>query len=124
MPYKNLGAILDQMVAGTITPVIVNAAHDRLQARSTSVSARCPPSQRRSRSTSRRPTAATTRTRTRARAHGRRVQHGDRGILMSLSNWMAKDETTPATTPAGAALASASYAASDDVWSHSTRRSA
>jgi hypothetical protein len=40
------------------------------------------------------------------------------GVLMGQWNWLSKDETTPATTPAGAALASASYAANDNVWSH------
>jgi hypothetical protein len=30
----------------------------------------------------------------------------------------AKDETTPATTPAGASLATASYAANNDIWVH------
>jgi hypothetical protein len=40
------------------------------------------------------------------------------GVLMSTWSWLSKDETTPATTPAGAALATATYATSDDVWSH------
>jgi hypothetical protein len=45
------------------------------------------------------------------------------GVLMGNWGWLSKDETTPATTPAGAALATASYATSDNVWTHRTRRS-
>jgi hypothetical protein len=40
------------------------------------------------------------------------------GVLMGNFGWVSKDETTPATTPAGAALATASYASSDNVWAH------
>jgi hypothetical protein len=32
------------------------------------------------------------------------------------TSWMSKDETTPTTTPAGAALASASYPSGDNIW--------
>jgi hypothetical protein len=35
---------------------------------------------------------------------------------MLSTSWLAKDETTPTTTPAGAALASASYPSSDNIW--------
>jgi hypothetical protein len=40
------------------------------------------------------------------------------GTLTGSLSWRAKDETTPTTTPAGAALASASYAANNDIWVH------
>jgi hypothetical protein len=40
------------------------------------------------------------------------------GVLMATFTWVCKDETTPATTPAGAALATASYVAGNDVWPH------
>jgi hypothetical protein len=83
----------------------------RTPARSTSASS-CRPSPRRSRSTSRRPTAATT-------AY---TYPGSVLTVREFSAWRpaasswrssrgsSKDETTPATTPAGAALATASYA--------------
>jgi hypothetical protein len=35
---------------------------------------------------------------------------------MLNTSWVAKDETTPTTTPAGAALASAAYPSGDNVW--------
>ena len=37
---------------------------------------------------------------------------------MATFTWACKDETTPGTTPAGAALASATYVAGNDVWPH------
>jgi hypothetical protein len=40
------------------------------------------------------------------------------GVLMASFTWACKDETTPSTTPAGAALATASYVAGSDVWAH------
>lgn len=40
------------------------------------------------------------------------------GALMATFTWACKDETTPATTPAGAALATATYVAGNDVWPH------
>lgn len=40
------------------------------------------------------------------------------GALMATFTWLCKDETTPDTTPAGAALATASYVSTDDVWVH------
>jgi hypothetical protein len=40
------------------------------------------------------------------------------GVLTASFTWACKDETTPATTPAGAALATATYVAGNDVWAH------
>lgn len=40
------------------------------------------------------------------------------GVLMATFTWACKDETTPSTTPAGAALATATYVAGNDVWPH------
>jgi hypothetical protein len=40
------------------------------------------------------------------------------GVLTAQFSWVCKDETTPGTTPAGAALATASYVAGNDVWPH------
>jgi hypothetical protein len=40
------------------------------------------------------------------------------GLLTAQFTWMCKDETTPGTTPAGAALATATYVAGNDVWPH------
>jgi hypothetical protein len=37
-------------------------------------------------------------------------------VPMLNTSWVAKDETTPTTTPAGAALASAAYPAGDNIW--------
>lgn len=40
------------------------------------------------------------------------------GLLTASFSWVCKDETTPGTTPAGAALATATYVAGNDVWPH------
>lgn len=40
------------------------------------------------------------------------------GALTSTFSWIVKDETTPATTPAGAALATATYVSGSDVFVH------
>jgi hypothetical protein len=40
------------------------------------------------------------------------------GALMATFTWACKDETTPSTTPSGAALATASYVAGNDIWPH------
>jgi hypothetical protein len=40
------------------------------------------------------------------------------GALTAAFTWACKDETTPGTTPAGAALATATYVAGNDVWAH------
>jgi hypothetical protein len=40
------------------------------------------------------------------------------GLLTAQFTWVCKDETTPGTTPVGAALATASYVAGNDVWPH------
>lgn len=40
------------------------------------------------------------------------------GALMATFTWISKDETNPTTDPAGAALASASYVTGDDVYVH------
>lgn len=40
------------------------------------------------------------------------------GVLTATFTWACKDETTPDTTPAGAALATATYVAGNDIWPH------
>lgn len=40
------------------------------------------------------------------------------GVLTASFTWACKDETTPDTTPAGAALATATYVAGNDIWPH------
>lgn len=40
------------------------------------------------------------------------------GVLTAQFTWACKDETTIATTPAGAVLATATYVAANDVWPH------
>lgn len=117
MPYKQSGHLFDQMVAGTITPVQQGATAAYLSTFNVAASV---------------PTKSAT-----IQINKPATSAGDipytypgsvlasaaftmetGGILMGSWDWLSKDETTPSTTPAGAALASASYAASDDVWSH------
>jgi hypothetical protein len=117
VPYKQTGHLLDQMVAGTITPVQngATAAYTSTFPVGSSV-----------------PTKSAT-----VQINKPMTNSGDKpftypgsvlsgasfsmetgGVLMSTWSWMAKDETTPDTTPSGAALATATYAANDDVWAH------
>jgi hypothetical protein len=116
-PYKLSGHLFDQMVAGTITPV-QNAATiaytstfnvgASLPTKSATIQINKP-------ATSAGDVAYT--------YPGSVLESAEftmatGGVLMSKWGWLSKDETTPATTPAGAALATAAYATSDDVWSH------
>jgi len=117
MPYKLTGHLFDQMVAGTITPVQQAATIAYLS--TFNVGASIP---------NKFATVQFNKPATNAGdvaytypgsvLESAELSMATGGILMSTWNWLSKDETTPATTPAGAALASASYAASDDVWSH------
>jgi hypothetical protein len=115
MPYKNLGAIIDQMVTGTVTPVVVNGTGFKstfnvgLGAAPTK-SATLQVNKPRSDSTD----VAVTYPGAMITAAGFSFATGS--VPMLNTSWVAKDETTPTTTPAGAALASASYPANDNIW--------
>src|SRR5215216_1921709 len=115
LPYKNLGAILDQMVTGTITPVVVNGTGFKstfnvgLGAAPTK-SATIQINKPRSDSTD----VAFTYPGSMITEAGFSFATG--GVPMLSTSWVAKDETTPTTTPAGAALASASYSSTDNIW--------
>lgn len=115
MPYKNLGAILDQMVTGTVTPVLVNGTGYKstfnvgLGAAPTK-SATIQINKPRSDSTD----VAFTYPGSMITEAGFSFETG--GVPTLNTSWLSKDETTPTTTPAGAALASASYPAGDNIW--------
>jgi hypothetical protein len=117
VPYKLTGHLFDQMVAGTITPVQQAATIAYLSTFNVGASV---------------PTKSAT-----IQINKPSLNVGDTaytypgsvlesaeftmetgGLLMANWGWLSKDETTPATTPAGAALATASYAASDNIWKH------
>jgi hypothetical protein len=116
-PFKQTGHLLDQMVAGTITPVQQGATTAYLSTFNVgaSVPTKSATIQFNKPSTSNGDTAYTYPGSVLTSAEFS-METG--GILMSNWAWLSQDETTPATTPAGAALATASYATSDDVWSH------
>jgi hypothetical protein len=115
MPYKNLGAILDQMVTGTVTPVVVNGTGFKSTFNVGLGAA---------------PTKAATIQINKPRSDSTDVAYTYPGSMiteagfsfatgsvpMLNTTWVSKDETTPGTTPAGAALASASYPANDNIW--------
>ena len=117
MPYKLAGHLFDQMVAGTITPVqnAATTAYTSTFNVAASVPTKSATIQINKPATSAGDVAYTYPGSVLTSAEFS-METG--GILMGSWNWVSKDETTPATTPAGAALASATYAASDDVWSH------
>lgn len=117
VPYKLSGHLFDQMVAGTITPVQQAASIAYLS--TFNVGASVPNK------------SATNQINTPASSAGdvaftypgcvltnASFAMATGGTLTSTLSWTAKDETTPATTPAGAALATASYAANNDIWVH------
>jgi hypothetical protein len=117
VPYRLTGHLLDQMVAGTITPVQQASSiaylstfpvGSSLPTKSATIQINKP-------STSGGDTAYTY---PGSVLSAVAFSMATGGILMSTWTWLSKDETTPATTPAGAALATASYATADDVWSH------
>jgi hypothetical protein len=115
VPYKNFGAIVDQMVTGTVTPVVVNGTgfistfNVGLGAAPTK-SATLQVNKPYSTSTD----VAFTYPGSMITAASFSVATGS--VPMATTSWVAKDETTPGTTPSGAALASASYPANDDIW--------
>jgi hypothetical protein len=115
-PYKNLGAILDQMVTGTVTPTLVNGTGYKSTFNVGSGAA---------------PTKSATIQINKPRDDSTDVAFTYPGSMITSAgfgfavgsaptlstSWLSKDETTPSTTPAGAALVSASYPALDNVWS-------
>jgi hypothetical protein len=117
VPYKLTGHLLDQMVAGTITPVQQAASiaylstfnvGSSLPTKSATIQINKP-------SLNAGDTAYTYPGRC---SESPEFSMETGGLLMGNWGWLSKDETTPATTPAGAALASASYATGDNVWTH------
>jgi hypothetical protein len=116
-PYKLSGHLFDQMVAGTITPVqnAATTAYTSTFNVGASVPTKSATIQFNKPATSAGDIAYTYPGSVLTSAEFS-METG--GILMSSWNWVSKDETTTATTPAGSALATASYATSDDVWAH------
>ena len=116
-PYKLSGHLFDQMVAGTITPVQQGGTAAYLSTFNVgaSVPTKSATIQINKPATSAGDVAYTYPGSVLSSA-AFAMETG--GVLSGTWNWVSKDETTPATTPAGAALATASYAASDDVWTH------
>jgi hypothetical protein len=118
MPYKLSGHLFDQMVPGTITPAQIasttaylstfNVGSGGVPTKSATIQINKP-------ATSSGDTAFTYPGSVLTSAE---FSMATGGVLSGTWTWVSKDETTPATTPAGAALASATYASSDDVWSH------
>jgi hypothetical protein len=116
-PFRQTGLLFDQMVAGTITPVQQSSTIAYLSTFNVGQSV---PTKSATIQINK-PTLTTgdvayTYPGCVLTAMGLSMATG--GVLMSTWSWLAKDETTPATTPAGSALATASYAANDDVWAH------
>jgi hypothetical protein len=115
IPYKNAGAIVDQMVTGTVTPVLVNGTGYKSTFNVGTGAA---------------PTKSATLQVNKPYSSSTDVAYTDPGAMINSAafsfavgsvpmlntSWVAKDETTPGTTPAGAALASASYPANDNIW--------
>jgi hypothetical protein len=116
-PYKLTGHLFDQMVAGTITPVqqAATAAYLSTFNVGASVPTKSATIQINKPATSAGDIAYTY---PGSVLTGAEFSMETGGILMSTWEWLSKDETTPATTPAGAALATASYAANDYIWTH------
>ena len=116
-PYKLTGHLFDQMVAGTITPVQQAATIAYLSTFNvgSSLPTKSATIQFNKPATSAGDVAYTY---PGSVLESAELTMATGGVLMSKWSWLSKDETTPSTTPAGAALASASYAANDDVWSH------
>jgi hypothetical protein len=117
LPYKGSGFFFDQMVAGTITPVQQAATIAYLS--TFNVGASVP-----TKSATLQVNKPTTQAVDTAFTYPGSVLSAAAfsiavgGVMMSTFSWMSKDETTPSTTPAGAALASAVYLSGNDVWAH------
>jgi hypothetical protein len=116
-PYKGGGFFLDQMVAGTITPVQQGATAAYLSTFNVGSSV---------------PSKSATLQINKPQTSGGDVPFtypgavlvsagfsmALGGALMATFTWLCKDETTPTTTPAGASLATATYIANNDIWLH------
>lgn len=116
VPTKLFGAILDLMVSGTITPAVVTGT---AYASTFNIGASVPDK------------SATLQINKPFSDNTAKAFTYPGGVLTSASftlssggyldcttTWLAKDETTPDTTPAGAALATASYATGVRMWVH------
>jgi hypothetical protein len=115
-PYKNLGAIVDQMVTGTITPVLVNGTGYKS---TFPVGLGAAPTKSATLQVNKPYSTSTdvAYTYPGAMLTGASFSFATGSVPMVNTSWVAKDETTPGTTPSGAALASATYPAGDNVWS-------
>src|SRR5215216_1261714 len=115
VPYKNFGAIVDQMVTGTITPVVVNGTGF---ISTFNVGSGAAPTKSATLQVNK-PFSTSTDvayTYPGSMITSAAFSFATGGVPMATTSWVAKDETTPSTTPAGAALASASYPALDNIW--------
>ena len=115
-PQKLGGFFLDQMVAPTITPIVATgSAYNSTFLIGASVPTKSATLQ------VNKPTTAgvdTAFTYPGSVLVGAAFSMAVGGLLTATFTWACKDETTPGTTPAGAALASATYVAGNDVWAH------
>lgn len=117
VPYKGSGFFFDQMVAGTITPVQQGATTAYLSTFNVGASI---PGKSATLQVNKPLTSAGDKAFTYPGAVLVSAEFSMQigGALTSQFTWLAKDETTPDTTPAGAALATATYTAGNDVWVH------
>jgi len=117
LPYKKSGFFFDQMVQPTITPVQQGGTTAYLSTFNVgaSVPTKSFTTQINKPASSAGDTAFTYPGCVLAEA-AFSVEVG--GVLMSTFSTINKDETTPTTTPAGAALATATYVSGNDVWVH------
>ena len=116
-PTKKGGFFLDQMVSGTITPVQVasTTAYNSTFNIGASLPEKSFTAQVNKPATSAGDVAFTY-PGCKLQSAAFNLEQG--GILQSTFGVVAKDETTPATTPAGAALATATYVSGSDSWAH------
>jgi hypothetical protein len=111
---KQWGVFLDQMVSPTITPVLISGTAYKstfnigasVSRKSATLQVNKPTSQ----------AVDTAFTYPGAVLTSAAFSFALGGVATTTLSWAIKDETTPSTTPAGAALATASYASGTDVW--------
>lgn len=116
-PQKLGGFFLDQMVAGTVTPVQQGASAAYLSTFNigASVPTKSATLQKNAPTSQAVDTAFTYPGSTLVSAA---FSLAVGGALMATFTWACKDETTTTTSPAGAALATATYVSGNDVWAH------
>src|SRR4051812_15460681 len=103
VPYRQTGLLFDQMVAGTITPVQQAASIAYLSTFNVGSSA---PTKSATIQINKPASSAgdTAYTYPGSVLQSVALSMATGGVLMGTFGWLSKDETTPATTPAGAAL--------------------